>query len=208
MVMSTLRINAEGLRNAEVVLAKNDPILGDLIERQKPLTPPARTGYFFSLCRSIIGQQVSVAAAEAIFERFEAATDMRPERIVSLSDQELRAVGLSRQKASYLRDLAGHFLENPNIYEHLDSLSDDEVIAELVRVKGIGIWSAQMFLLFTLGRPDVFAVDDVGIQRAMKLLYGWDTMPEKTKLLTIADTWRPYRSVACWYLWKSLQKTI
>jgi DNA-3-methyladenine glycosylase II len=202
----TARITTKDIQEAEAALAKKDPILGQLIQKQQPLTPRTRSGYFFSLCRSIIGQQVSVAAATAIFRRFEVATALQPERIAALSDEELRTIGLSRQKTSYLRDLAGHFIADPNIYEHLDSLSDEEVIVELTAVKGIGIWSTQMFLLFTLGRLDVFAVDDVGIQRAMKLLYGWDVLPPKAELVAVADTWRPYRSVACWHLWKSLEK--
>jgi DNA-3-methyladenine glycosylase II len=205
--MSVLTIDVKDLEKAEAALIKQDPVLGRLIKQQKPLVLSARNDYFFSLCRSIIGQQVSIAAAAAIFGRFEAATAVQPERIAALSDEELRQVGLSRQKTSYLRDLAGHFIANPNIYEHLGSLSDEEVIVELTAVKGIGIWSAQMFLLFTLGRLDVFAVDDVGIQRAMKLLYGWDVLPPKEELLAVADTWKPYRSVACWHLWKSLEKT-
>ena len=184
-----------------------DPLLGGIIKTQTLVLPPERGGYFASLTRSIIGQQVSVAAARAIATRFEGATAMQPEKMLLLSDDELRAIGLSKQKASYIRDLAAHFAKNPNVYAHLDTLSDDAIILELTAIKGIGVWTAQMFMMFTLQRPDVFAPDDVGLQRAMMRLYSWESLPPKKELIEAAELWRPYRTVASFHLWQSLTAT-
>ncbi len=192
---------------AEKELAKLDPKLGALIEFQKPIFFEPRTDYFFSLCRSIIGQQVSLAAAAAIFKRLEDATKLNPKKVTALSEEQAKAIGLSRQKLSYIRDLALHFVENPNVYEHLERLSDEEVIEELTAIKGIGVWTAQMFLIFSLTRLDVFAPDDVGLQRALMKLYDWKTLPPKRDLATFAERWRPYRTVASWHLWHSLHNT-
>jgi DNA-3-methyladenine glycosylase II len=197
----------DSIEEAEDKLEKIDPVLERLIKLQKPIIHRERKDYFYSLCSSIIGQQVSVAAAAAIFGRFEEATNCDPIKVLSLKDEEMRAIGLSRQKTSYIRDVAQHFAEDPDVYKHLDKLSDEEVIKELVEIKGIGPWTAQMFLMFTLVRLDVFAPDDVGIQRAMKQLYNWDELPDRDELIKIADKWRPYRTVACWHLWKSLNNS-
>jgi len=192
------------IRRAEIKLAELDTRLGALIKLQRPLTLRPRGGYFFSLCRSIIGQQVSVASASAIFGRLEAATGLDPAAVAHLTDEAARAIGLSRQKTSYVRDLARHFMDNPAVYNHLERSSNEAVITELTIIKGIGVWTAQMFMMFTLRRLDVFAPDDVGLQRAMKQLYGWDILPDKSALAGITERWRPYRTVACWHLWESL----
>lgn len=197
----------ETIAIAEAALIRADPLLGSVIQAQALILPPERGGYFASLTRSIIGQQVSVAAARAIAARFEAATTMQPEKVLALSDDELRAIGLSKQKSSYIRDLAGHFAKNPTIYNHLDTLSDDEIILELTAVKGIGVWTAQMFMMFTLRRPDIFAPDDVGLQRAMMRLYSWESLPPKKELIRAAELWQPYRTVASFHLWQSLTAT-
>jgi len=165
----------------------------------------SRGDYFYSLCRSIIGQQISTAAARAIFNRFEASGGIDPLRLLALSEYKLKAIGLSKQKIAYLKDLAAHFAKNPKIYNHLDALPDDAVIAELINIKGVGVWTAQMFLMFTLLRIDVFTPDDVGIQRAMLKLYGWKKLPSKGELIAFAERWRPYRTIACWHLWKSIE---
>ena len=192
---------------AEQALAIADPMLGRLIASQPSQVRLARTDYFASLCRSIVGQQVSVAAASTIFARFEVATELSPQRISAASIEDLRAVGLSRQKARYLKDLAEHFVANPAVFDHLDTLPNDSVISELTAIKGIGEWTAQMFLMFTLLRLDVFAPDDVGLQRAMKQLYGWDALPTRANLIDAARKWQPYRTVACWHLWHSLDNS-
>ncbi|MGI0133337.1 MAG: DNA-3-methyladenine glycosylase family protein [Candidatus Micrarchaeaceae archaeon] len=192
------------MQHAEHAIAQADPTLGNLIQRQR-LTPRAeRADYFAALCRSIIGQQVSVAAAAAIYARFETATALSPAIIANLSADDLRPVGLSHQKAGYLQDLARHFANDPSIYNHLERQTDEQVIAELTAVKGIGEWTAQMFLMFTLARSDVFAPDDAGLQRAMAQLYHWQSLPARAERIRIADAWRPYRTVACLHLWQSL----
>jgi DNA-3-methyladenine glycosylase II len=190
------------LSEAEIALGMIDPVLGAAIARNGGLGERSRGAYFPSLCRSIIGQQVSVAAATAIFARFEALTGLEPAKVVALAEDEIKAVGLSKQKASYLHDLAAHFVRDPQVYGHLDTLSDEEVIADLTAVKGIGRWTAQMFLMFTLGRPDVFPPDDVGLQAAIKNLYGIE--PKKRELEAFAERWKPYRTLACRHLWASL----
>ena len=202
------RMTEATLQEAETFLINADPKLGVLIQRQS-LSPLEQRGddYFSALVRSIIGQQVSVAAARAIAQRFTDKTNLQPEKTLLLSEEDIKAIGLSRQKASYIRDLAQHFADNPNVYNHLDALSDDAVIADLIAVKGIGVWTAQMFLLFTLQRPDVFAPDDGGLQRAMMKVYSWDTLPPKKELVRVAERWQPYRTVASLHLWRSLDNT-
>lgn len=192
------------IKHAELELAKLDPALGTLIGSQQ-LRPHTRGGnYFESLARSIIGQQVSVAAAAAIYGRLQEHTQLDPKQVTELNEETIKVIGLSRQKTSYLKDLAQHFVADPAIYNHLEKQSDEQVIAELTTVKGIGVWTAQMFLMFTLARPDVFAPDDVGLQHGMQKLYGWDVVPPKKELATIAETWQPYRTVASLHLWQSL----
>lgn len=195
------------IAQAEAALAKQDPILGALIATQTLEPREPRADYFDALCRAIIGQQVSVAAAAAIFKRFADATNLDPQAVLQLTETDTKAIGLSRQKTSYITDLARHFVENPDIYNHLDTQSDEAVITELTAVKGIGTWTAQMFLMFTLNRPDVFAPDDGGLQRAMLRLYGWSTLPPKAELATHAEAWKPYRTVASLHLWHSLNNT-
>lgn len=194
----------ETIQHAEIALTQADPLLGALIRSQQLTISEPRSDYFSSLARSIIGQQVSVAAASTIARRFAEQTNMEPARAATLSDEQIKAIGLSRQKASYIRDLARHFVTNPLIYNHLESLDDEAVIAELTAVKGIGVWTAQMFLISTLARPDVFAPDDVGLQRGMLKLYGWPELPPKKELVLIAEKWQPYRTVASLHLWHSL----
>lgn len=198
------KVTEDSIKNAERALQNADPLLDALIKSHTITPPLLRTDYFASLCRSIIGQQVSVAAARAIAARFEGRTGMEPAEVAALQEEDTKAIGLSRQKASYIQDLARHFMTDPAVYNHLQSQSDEQVIAELTAVKGIGAWTAQMFLIFTLARPDVFAPDDVGLQRAMMRLYSWDTLPPKTELSGIAETWMPYRTIACLHLWQSL----
>lgn len=184
-----------------------DPQLGALIEFQKPLFHAPRTDYFFSLCRTITGQQVSLASAVAIFDRLEAVTQLNPKKVAALTEEQAKAIGLSRQKMAYMHDLAEHFIANPKVYDHLERLSDEQAIEELTAIKGIGPWTAQMFLIFSLTRLDVFAPDDAGLQRAMLRLYGWETLPPRADLAAHAERWRPYRTVASWHLWHSLHNT-
>lgn len=195
------------LSNAEQALIKLDPLLGTLIQRQGTIHREPRSDYFTSLVRAIVGQQLSVKAASSIFERLNQATNLDPKKVTMLSEDEARALGLSRPKARYIHDLAAHFVEDSAVFNHLDSLNDDEVIKELTAIKGIGVWTAQMFLMFTLIRPDVFAPDDVGLQQAMKRLYGWQEIPASAELAAYAQRWSPYRTTASWHLWHSLDNT-
>jgi len=195
------------IKHAEADLTAQDPILGALIASQTLEPRGRREAYFASLCRSIIGQQVSVAAAMAIYGRFEAMTQLDPAKVAGLDPEAIKTIGLSRQKTGYLLDLAGHFVAEPAIYDHLDMLEDQAVIDELVAVKGIGVWTAQMFLMFTLLRPDVFAPDDVGLQKAVVRLYNLPAVPSKTELVAMAERWQPHRTIASWHLWQSLNNT-
>lgn len=197
----------ESIKEAELNLQRLDPILGALIAAQKLSPRASHTDYFASLCGSIISQQVSVAAAAAIFARFKEITSLKPETVALLDNVQIKAIGLSKQKTAYLKDLAKHFVKDPNIYNHLERESDERVITELTAVKGIGIWTAQMFLIFTLGRPDVFAPDDVGLQRALLQLYEWEMLPPKIELERRAMQWKPYRTTASLHLWQSLANT-
>jgi DNA-3-methyladenine glycosylase II len=192
---------------AEAALQQLDPQLSALIATQAPLNRLRPGPYFAALTRSIISQQVSVAASRAIFARVEAATELDPARINALTLEELRPLGLSRSKAGYIHDLAEHFVRDAAVFDHLDQLPDDEVITELTAVKGIGVWTAQMFLMFTLGRLDIFAPDDVGLQRAIVRLYDLPATPPRAELETLAAKWRPYRTIAAWHLWESLHNT-
>ena len=167
-----------------------------------------RGDHYAALVRAIVGQQLSVRAAQAIYGRLLEQFDGRPptpEQILAREPEELRAaVGLSRAKVSFLRSLAEHVLEGRLDLDRLDALPDDEVIAELVAVKGIGEWSAHMFLMFELERPDVLAVGDLGIRRAVERAYGLVDLPSAAELTELAEPWRPYRTDACLLLWHSL----
>jgi DNA-3-methyladenine glycosylase II len=173
------------------------------VERGRP-----RGDHYAALVRSIVGQQLSVRAARAIYgrllEQF-GGKPPTPEQILSRVPEELRAaVGLSRAKTSFLRSLAEHVLDGSLELERLDALPDEEVIAELVAVKGIGEWSAHMFLMFQLRRPDVLAVGDLGIRRAVERAYGLPDLPSAAELTELAQPWRPHRTHACMLLWHSL----
>jgi DNA-3-methyladenine glycosylase II len=197
----------EQIQQAEEALIKADPKLGLIISQQtlKPIVD--RSDYFTSLCRSIVGQQVSVAAARAIYSRLEDMTSMVPVTVAALTPEDAKVVGLSKQKMTYIKDLAQHFVVNPNIYNHLESLDDEQIIAELTKVKGIGPWTAQMFLMSTLGRLNVFAPDDVGLQKAIMKIYGYDVLPAKQDLMKLAEKWSPYKTIASLHLWHSLDNS-
>jgi DNA-3-methyladenine glycosylase II len=197
----------EQIATAEAALTTLDPKLGRLIATHGSLNRARPGTYFGNLTRSIVAQQLSVASSHAILERLRKATDLEPARVLALTPEELRAVGLSRGKAGYIQDLAEHFVRDAAVFDHLDQLPDDQVIAELTSIKGIGAWTAQMFLMFTLARPDVFAPDDVGLQRAIVRLYGLTAAPKRAELEELAERWRPYRTVASWHLWESLDNT-
>lgn len=168
---------------------------------------PERTRRFSVLARAIISQQVSTAAARTIRGRLEdllAPGKLEPESVARLKEPQLRSVGLSRQKASYLLDLAQRTLDGTVRLDRIGRLSDDEVIKMLTQVKGIGRWTAEMFLIFSLGRLDVLPVDDLGVRTALKDLYDLDDLPDKKTCVKIATPWRPYATIGAWYCWRSL----
>jgi DNA-3-methyladenine glycosylase II len=201
-------------RKAVAHLSAADPVLAALIAAAGPL-PNTREGrpdpgdHYGALVRAIVGQQLSVLAARAIYGRLTARFGGRPPtpaEILGDDPEELRvAAGLSRAKVGFLRSLAEHVISGELELEQLDDLPDEEVIAELIAVKGLGTWSAHMFLMFQLERPDVLAVGDLGIRRAIERAYGLDAMPTPAEMEALAEPWRPYRTLACRYLWRSLQ---
>lgn len=168
-------------------------------------TPPMEP--FPALVRTITGQQISTRAAATIHGRLVAAMhgSVTPESLLALTDAQLRQVGMSRQKAAYLRDLATKAASGDLPLHTLHELPDDDVIDAIVKVKGLGRWSAEMFLMFRLRRPDVLPVDDLGIVTAVQRLYGLRKKPKPDRIRKIAEPWRPYRTVACWFLWRSLE---
>ena len=163
-------------------------------------------GHYAALVRTIVGQQLSTRAAAAIYRRLTdrfGGHEPTPAEILADDPQQLREVGLSRAKVASLRSLAEHALDGSLELDRLDELADDPVIAELVAVKGIGTWSAHMFLMFHLGRPDVLPTGDLGIRKAMMATYGLETLPGPASMEAIAACWRPYRTLACHYLWRA-----
>ena len=194
---------------AVTYLAKVDPRLGAVIRRVGPCTLAPRRDYFVVLCKAIFTQQISTAVATTLFGRFRELFPQRrptPAAVLEVLKGEkpevLRHCGLSRQKAAYLQDLAQHFLDNRIPTRRLASMDDEAVIEALVNVKGIGRWTAEMFLIFVLNRPDVFPVDDLGLAEGVRDVRGLDERPGKKALLEIGEKWRPWRTVATWYLWR------
>jgi DNA-3-methyladenine glycosylase II len=186
-------------------LSQRDAVIRRIAGKSLGLTLRSRGDAFSTLARSIVGQQISVKAAESVWQKFAAAVPaIRPEIIRAHDSEALRACGLSRSKVHYLQDLASHFVENRLDVTRWKRMSDDELIAELTQVRGIGRWTAEMFLIFYMTRPDVLPVDDIGLQRAMSLHYNHGRPLTKMKMNSIATRWLPWRSVATWYMWRSL----
>jgi DNA-3-methyladenine glycosylase II len=196
---------------ARRLLSRRDPVIRDLMRRYGPcgLADAQHTDPFRALIHAIISQQLSTRAAATIEGRFRALFGgvPTPSHVAATPDGELRAVGLSGQKVRYLRDLCRCVEEGSLPLAALDVMSDDEVIAALTQVKGIGRWTAEMFLMFRLHRPDVLPVDDLGIVKAVQRAYRLRSIPTPNRLMRLGESWRPYRSVACWYLWASLDNT-
>jgi DNA-3-methyladenine glycosylase II len=191
---------------AKRALARRDAVLGQIIRAHPRIALQRRGDPFRTLARAIVGQQISVKAAQSVWERVVAAAPtLAPEAVVRLRVRRLRACGLSERKAEYVRDLARHFVAGSIHVDRWPAMDDETVIAELVQVRGIGRWTAEMFLLFNLLRPDVLPVADLGLQRAVARAYlGSDALAKPAVIAPIAERWRPWRSVATWYLWRSL----
>jgi DNA-3-methyladenine glycosylase II len=193
-------------------LSQHDPVLRPVIAAVGPTTIRPHTDYYRELVDSIISQQLSVKAAAAIEGRFAAlfgGTFPTPEQILTKSEDDLRAIGFSYAKARYVRDLAVKILDGSVTFKKLNMLSNEQVVAEFIQVKGIGEWTMHMFLMFCMGRSDVLPVGDLGIKNGIRALYGLPAAPSPDEIRTIAlqNNWHPYESIASWYVWQSLKNT-
>ena len=204
---------------ARAALAASDPTMAALIERVGEIDVATRlrrrseerpADAYGALLRAIVGQQLSTKAARSIYRRvldlFGGRTPT-PEQLLEVAEGDLRAAGLSGRKVEYVRDLAAHVIAGELELDRLGELSDGEVIEEIVAVRGLGRWSAEMFLLFHLERPDVLSAEDLGIRKAVQIEYGFNEMPPPARVLEIGEPWRPHRSLASLYLWESLATT-
>lgn len=199
------------MRKAINHLKKSDPVIREIINRVGPYRIEYGDPVFHSLAEAIVYQQLNGKAAFTIFNRFAALAGepLTPEGIMKVTDQQMRSAGLSKQKTSYLRDLAERTHRGELNFPGLADLSDEEVIEHLTQVKGIGVWTAHMFLMFSLRRPNVLPTGDFGIKMAIKKHYKKRKPPNPKQMEKIAKCWEPYRSAACWYLWRSLDiKTV
>lgn len=195
----------KGLR----MLCRNDAVLAGVVRRVGPFALKPDPGGYEILVRSILSQQISVAAARTIRGRLQALLPggkLTAKNLDALSDDQLQSVGVSRQKQTYLRHLTSCTLDGTINFRRIAKESDDDAVADLIQVKGIGRWTAQMFLMFSLGRIDVFAPDDLGLRNAIERLYDLPEKPSRSELEQHADKWRPYRTIASWYLWRSLEQ--
>ena len=207
------RRTAADWRRARAHLCKADPVMRRIVRRVGACTlvPRPRRAYFVTLCKSIYTQQISTRIATILYGRFSEQFPRRtptPARVIEFltngQDELIKRCGLSRQKRAYILDLARHFEGGQIPVRRLHRMSDEEVIEALVRVNGVGRWTAEMFLIFVLNRPDVLPVDDLGLREAVKQAYGLKERPTAAELRAIAEKWRPYRTIATWYLWRSL----
>ena len=190
---------------------ERDPKMARVMQSLGPFLLKRNRNYFVVLCRSIVSQQISVAAAETIYSRFQELCGGRaptPERVAGLKDAPLREAGLSRQKAAYLKDLSRRFLDKTIRPRQLSYLGNEEIIERLMLVHGIGRWTAEMFLIFSLNRLDVLPVDDLGLQAAVQKIYGMKDRPNAKRLRSIGGKWSPFETVATWYAWRSLNADI
>ena len=210
--MASRSLTPDGYARARRLLMRRDPVLGAAIKRIGPcaLASRQRNDHLSALAGAIVSQQLSTKAAATIFGRFLALFPggeiPGAAAIAAIDDGALRGVGLSGQKVGYVRDLCGRIADGRLCLDELDALPDDDVIERLTSVKGFGRWTAEMFLMFRLHRPDVLPADDLGIVKAVQKLYGLRKTPDAKRILRIGEAWRPYRSVASWYLWQSLTR--
>jgi DNA-3-methyladenine glycosylase II len=191
-------------------LRQVDPHLGALIDRVGAYDAPRRSDPYAALVRAILFQQLAGAAASAIQKRFFALHDPvdrapTPEQMLDLTDEQFRTAGISRQKMGYLRDLALHVADGRLDLKALPALPDEDVIERITAVKGLGEWSAHMFLMFHLGRPDVLPAGDLGVRSGMRVTYGLESVPTPKEALLIGQKWAPYRSVGSWYMWRAIE---
>lgn len=200
------RLSAETVAAGIRHLKRVDPVMRRLIVQVGSCSLRLERDGFRMLVRSILSQQISVHAARSIRARVDALVEpdkITPESLSRLSAEELRGAGVSAQKCRYLLDLAQKVRDGEVRMRRFGRLSDESIISELVQIKGIGVWTAQMFLIFSLGRPDVLPVDDLGIRAALKNLYALPELPDKKTSAALGERWRPYASLASWYCWRS-----
>jgi DNA-3-methyladenine glycosylase II len=200
-------MTSEIYQKARRHLSRRDPRLKQLISTIGPCTLQCNPDGFVSLVRSIVSQQISTKAARAIAGRLQEAlgrSGITPRGILRLSDEAMRAVGLSASKVKSIRDLAEKVRSKELPLSALHAMEDEEVIAKLIPVRGIGRWTAEMYLIFSLGRLDVLPVDDLGLRAGVQRLYELEELPIKKHISDLAEPWRPYRSIATWYFWRSL----
>lgn len=186
-------------------LMESDPVLAKLIKRIGNYTLELNDDYYLKLVQSIVGQQLSIKAKETIWNRVEnLCKDITATEILNVSDNDLRNAGISHSKISYIKGLSEKILANDLTFKNIESLNNNGVIELLTTVKGIGKWTAEMFLIFSLGRLDVMANDDAGLKRAIKWLYNFESTPIASEMNKISECWKPYRSIASLYLWKAI----
>ena len=204
-------MTGEDMARARRVLTRRDPVLASIIRKCGAcgIKTGRESDIFCGLVEAIVSQQLSTRAAATIYGRLRALMPgdgvPTPAALLPLSDDALRGVGLSRQKTGYMRDLSRKILDGSVKTDALADMTDEEIIAELTKIKGIGRWTAEMILIFRLARPDVLPVGDLGIVKAIQRAYGLRKIPDVKRMQKIAEPWRPYRSVASWYLWASLE---
>jgi DNA-3-methyladenine glycosylase II len=192
-------------QQATAELAERDPVLRDLLARFPDIQLRSRGDAFSTLARSIVGQQISIKASDTVWKRIEAAVpEMSPSALALAEDATLGACGLAQRKVGYLKDLALHFMDGSLDPARWPDMEDAAIIAELTEIRGIGRWTAEMFLIFNLLRPDVLPLEDLGLQRAMNFHYQRGEPLSKLKMRAISANWQPWRSVATWYLWRSM----
>ncbi len=190
---------------AKRALARRDPVMAKIMRAHPKIFLARRGEPFLTLARAIVGQQISVKAAQSVWDRLVACVgEVTPEKVLLRKRPLLRACGLSDRKTEYIADLAQHFANGSIHVQRWPAMSDEEIIAELVQVRGIGRWTAEMFLIFNLLRPDVFPLDDLGLQKGIRVSYFANRKVAPSTMRRLGETWRPWRSVATWYLWRSL----
>jgi len=190
---------------AKRALARRDPVMGAIMRRHRGAYMTVRGEPFMTLARAICGQQISVKAAQSVWNRVVACcAAVTPENVLAVNRKKLRACGLSDRKTEYIADLAQHFVDGKIHARHWPQMSDEEIIAELTDVRGIGRWTAEMFLMFNLLRPDVFPLDDLGLRKGICVAYFRRRKVALSTMRKLGESWRPWRSVATWYLWRSL----
>jgi len=196
-------------RRAKRILSKRDPILKKIIKKYKKGFLTTRNDPFFSLCRTIVGQQISTKAADSIWSKFEKKCKKHiiPKRVLKLSSSSLKSAGLSRQKVKYLKNIAKNFKNKSFNVKELKKMDDEEAINYITKLKGLGVWSAEMFLMFNLNRRDIFPIKDIGLLRAISKNYKTSYPPNKKFLNKISKLHVGYRTVFTWYMWRSIDPT-